>query len=108
MHLGSMATIGLHGPGNFKHIVINNGAHDSVGGQPTNALDENFDFLKIAQACGYKAVSPYGELSGSVAAVRSLFSDRFPMCIGSIVFRARFMICFGIFLLTNGRSYKIC
>lgn len=58
-----MATIGLHGPANFKHIVINNGAHDSVGGQPTNALDEKFDFLKIAQACGYKAVSFDVELS---------------------------------------------
>ena len=57
MHMGCMATIGQHGPANFKHILINNGCHDSVGGQPTNALQDNFDFLRIAQACGYAAVS---------------------------------------------------
>ena len=57
MHMGSVATIGQHGPANFKHILINNGCHDSVGGHPTIAFQENFDFLRIAQACGYKTVS---------------------------------------------------
>lgn len=33
MHLGGMAIIGDKGPLNFKHILINNGAHDSVGGR---------------------------------------------------------------------------
>ena len=38
MHMGAMAAIGQNGPSNLKHILFNNGAHDSVGGQPT----ENF------------------------------------------------------------------
>ena len=56
MHMGAMATIGQSEVANFKHILINNGCHDSVGGQPTSGLSDSFDFLKIAQACGYKMV----------------------------------------------------
>jgi phosphonopyruvate decarboxylase len=51
MHLGSMAIIGSLGPCNFSHIVFNNGAHDSVGGQPTVGLQ--IDLRQIALACGY-------------------------------------------------------
>lgn len=52
MHLGGMAIIGNQAPKNFKHILINNGAHDSVGGQETVGL--NLDIISIAKACGYK------------------------------------------------------
>jgi phosphonopyruvate decarboxylase len=53
MHMGSLAIIGKSQVKNFIHIVINNGAHDSVGGQPTVAFD--IDFVNIANACGYSA-----------------------------------------------------
>ena len=52
MHMGGMAIIGNQNVKNYVHIVINNGAHDSVGGQKTVGLD--IDLLKIAKACGYK------------------------------------------------------
>lgn len=52
MHMGSLAIIGSLHPVNYVHIVFNNGAHDSVGGQPTVAF--NIDLCKIAQACGYE------------------------------------------------------
>jgi len=52
MHMGSLSIIGSEGPKNFKHIIFNNGAHDSVGGQPTAGF--NTDFPLIAKACGYK------------------------------------------------------
>jgi phosphonopyruvate decarboxylase len=52
MHLGGLATIGSMQPANFIHIVFNNGAHDSVGGQPTVAL--NIDVPAMAKAVGYK------------------------------------------------------
>ena len=52
MHLGGLATIGQVAPPNFKHIVLNNGAHDSVGGQPTVGFD--IDLCAIATACGYR------------------------------------------------------
>ena len=57
MHMGSLASVGQQGPGNLKHIIFNNGAHDSVGGQPTEAGNhDDFDLLKIAQGCGYREV----------------------------------------------------
>lgn len=55
MHMGGLALVGTLKPKNFKHIVLNNGAHDSVGGQPTVALD--IDILGIARAAGYVRVA---------------------------------------------------
>ena len=55
MHMGAAAIIGQASLDNFIHIVLNNGAHDSVGGQPTVALDINLP--KIAKACGYSFTS---------------------------------------------------
>jgi phosphonopyruvate decarboxylase len=52
MHLGGLAIIGNQKPNNFKHILINNGAHDSVGGQETVGF--KIETLAIAKACGYK------------------------------------------------------
>jgi len=53
MHMGALATIGKCGLRNFKHILINNAVHDSVGGQPTGAAA--VDFPAVARACGYVA-----------------------------------------------------
>jgi phosphonopyruvate decarboxylase len=52
MHMGALTTIAESSVTNLKHIVINNGAHDSVGGQPTCGF--KVDFGKIAKACGYQ------------------------------------------------------
>lgn len=54
MHTGSMGIVGDLAPKNFKHIIFNNGAHDSVGGQPT--IGFNVDFCKIAEGFNYKKV----------------------------------------------------
>lgn len=51
MHMGSMAVIGANNPKNLIHIVINNGAHETVGGMPTVA--SKIDLVGIAKACGY-------------------------------------------------------
>ena len=53
MHMGGMAIVASKAPGNYVHVVFNNGAHDSVGGQPTVGLD--IDLCAIAKAVGYKA-----------------------------------------------------
>ena len=57
MHLGNMCTIGQQSPANLKHIIFNNGAHDSVGGQTTDAASDTFSFPQIALGCGYKHVN---------------------------------------------------
>lgn len=51
MHMGSMAVLGAIEPKNMIHIVINNGAHETVGGMPTVA--SKIDLVAIAKACGY-------------------------------------------------------
>lgn len=52
MHMGSMAIVASKAPENYIHVVFNNGAHDSVGGQPTVGL--HIDLPAIAKAVGYK------------------------------------------------------
>jgi phosphonopyruvate decarboxylase len=54
MHLGNMAIIGQKAPKNYKHIIFNNGAHVSVGGQST--VGHQIDLSLIAKACGYKSI----------------------------------------------------
>lgn len=51
MHMGAMAVIGSNSPKNMVHIVINNGAHETVGGMPTVASE--IDLVGIAKSCGY-------------------------------------------------------
>jgi len=53
MHLGAMAIMGEYKPSNMVHIVFNNGAHDSVGGQPT--VGQTIDAVAIARAVGYES-----------------------------------------------------
>ena len=54
MHMGAMAVIGANKPANLVHVVINNGAHETVGGMPTVA--GTVDLRKIAEGCGYESV----------------------------------------------------
>jgi len=51
MHMGAMALLGANNPKNVIHIVINNGAHETVGGLPTVA--DKIDLCGIAKSCGY-------------------------------------------------------
>lgn len=71
MHMGALAIIGSQKPRNFKHIIINNGAHDSVGGQPTVGF--SILFTDIAKACGYEVAlraESLNEISQKMEVVR--------------------------------------
>jgi len=73
MHMGAFATVGQSGLRNFKHILINNAIHDSVGGQPTGA--SKIDFPAIANSCGYQAaesVSSAEEIGPALQRLREL------------------------------------
>ena len=52
MHMGSAAVLASLAPINLTHLVLNNGAHDSVGGQPTASLQ--LDLVGFADAVGYR------------------------------------------------------
>ncbi len=54
MHMGGLAAVGTSGVKKYLHVLLNNGVHDSVGGQPTIGFD--VDFEGMARACGYKIV----------------------------------------------------
>lgn len=53
MHMGNMAITASMMCNNYVHIIFNNGAHDSVGGQPTVGMD--IDLCMVAKAVGYSA-----------------------------------------------------
>jgi phosphonopyruvate decarboxylase len=51
MRMGAFATVGAYGPPNLRHLLLDNGAHDSTGGQAT--VSPNVSFAQVAAACGY-------------------------------------------------------
>ncbi len=59
MHMGAMTMVSKLDAPNFLHVVLNNGAHESVGGQPS--AGHRVDFTKIAEACGYATVGKAAE-----------------------------------------------
>ena len=79
MHMGSMAIIGNSGLSNLIHLVVNNGAHESVGGQPTVGFD--IDMPAIASACGYKSAvrvkDSVEELNAAIADARKVDGPTF-------------------------------
>jgi phosphonopyruvate decarboxylase len=67
MKLGTLATIGAYAPHNLLHILLDNGVHDSTGGQPT--VSGTVDFAAIAAACGYR----HAVTCDNLASFESLF-----------------------------------
>jgi len=72
MHMGSLTMGALLKSKNFKHVVFNNGAHDSVGGQPTIAF--SIDFCEIARSAGYNVAlraESDKDITGKIKQLRS-------------------------------------
>jgi phosphonopyruvate decarboxylase len=51
MRMGAFASAGAYGPNNLWHLLLDNGVHDSTGGQAT--VSSNVSFAEVAAACGY-------------------------------------------------------
>lgn len=68
MKLGNLATIGAYSPKNLLHILLDNGVHDSTGGQAT--VSATVDFAAIALACGYRFAAACRSLQGFEDALR--------------------------------------
>ena len=62
MKLGNLATIGSRAPANLVHVVLDNGVHDSTGGQAT--VSPNVDFAAVALAYGYASGASCDGLRG--------------------------------------------
>jgi phosphonopyruvate decarboxylase len=69
MRMGLFATLGAYGPANLYHLLLDNSAHDSTGGQAT--VSTGVSFARIASACGY----PWAEESDDVTLVDRLLDS---------------------------------
>lgn len=71
MHMGAMSMMSKLAVPNYMHIVLNNGAHESVGGQPSGG--HRIDFTAVAEACGYQTVhKPATNKEELTAAIKEL------------------------------------
>ncbi|MFI4963935.1 MAG: phosphonopyruvate decarboxylase [Caulobacterales bacterium] len=79
MKLGSFATIGAYAPHNLVHVLLDNGVHDSTGGQAT--VSASVDFAGVALACGYAYAARCAGLAGFEAAWREAHATPGPALV---------------------------
>jgi phosphonopyruvate decarboxylase len=79
MKLGSLATVGAQAPGNLIHILLDNGVHESTGGQAT--VSPGVDFARVALACGYRSAAACDSLKGLDAALADALAQTGPHMI---------------------------
>jgi phosphonopyruvate decarboxylase len=79
MKLGTFATIGAYAPANLVHIVLDNGVHDSTGGQAT--VSASVDFAGVAVACGYGYAAACSSLEGFEQAFAEASAAKAPALI---------------------------
>jgi phosphonopyruvate decarboxylase len=79
MKLGTLATIGAYAPGNLVHLLLDNGVHDSTGGQAT--VSPHVDFAAVALACGYRQAASCDSLAGFEAALRDALAAEGPVFV---------------------------
>ncbi|HEU5080261.1 MAG TPA: phosphonopyruvate decarboxylase [Opitutaceae bacterium] len=73
MRLGNLASIGAYGPKSLTHVVLDNEAHDSTGGQST--VSRGVAFAAVAQSCGYAKVVSTDDLGELAAALKNRNED---------------------------------
>lgn len=79
MQMGALATIGHYQAKNLYHIVFDNGAYDSTGGQPT--VSPTVDLEKVALACGYRAAKTVETKADLQAAVKDMKASDGPQML---------------------------
>jgi phosphonopyruvate decarboxylase len=79
MKLGNFATIGARSPRNLVHVILDNGVHDSTGGQAT--VSGNVDFAAVALSCGYRQAWRCNDLEGFEKAFRQALEAEGPVMV---------------------------
>jgi len=74
MHLGSIKTAGTFANKNFKYILLNNNAHDSVGGQSTYSND--IDFEKLSKSLGFQKFYSIKDLKNLKTIIKKFLLDK--------------------------------
>lgn len=84
MHLGALTTIGKTAPPNFLHVVLNNGAHESVGGQPSAGFTANL--TAMAENAGYKTSGEAVETEQALRnTIKMLLADKGPGFVDALI-----------------------
>ena len=83
MKLGNLATIGAQAPENLVHVILDNGVHDSTGGQPT--VSATVDFARAGLACGYAAAHACDSLDGFEAALKAALAAPGPTLLSMAI-----------------------
>ena len=96
MHLGALRTAGYLKNDNFKHILLNNNSHESVGGQTTTARDINF--RKLSKSIGYKHYFKINNKSKIKLKIKEFIKTR-----GTSLLEVKLIVV----LLTNSLDQKI-
>jgi phosphonopyruvate decarboxylase len=76
MKMGTLATIGARAPANLVHVLLDNGVHDSTGGQST--VSASVDFAQVALACGYAYAAACDNIEGFGRALKRAFGTPGP------------------------------
>jgi len=79
MKLGAMATVGAESPNNLVHVILDNGVHDSTGGQRT--VSSSVDFAGVALSCGYAGVALADDPDGFAQALAAALANPGPQLI---------------------------
>jgi len=79
MQMGAFTTIGKYSPPNYIHIIFDNNAHESTGGQPTNS--DKIDFVRIALACSYNSARIIKNKSDLIKAVPEIKEQKGPSLV---------------------------
>ena len=79
MKLGALGTIGAQGPEKLVHVVLDNGVHDSTGGQAT--VSANVDFSRVAIACGYRSAALCDSIAGLGQGLSQALASRGPAMV---------------------------
>lgn len=83
MKLGSMATIGAYRPAGLVHVLLDNGVHDSTGGQAT--VSPAIDFAGVALACGYRAAWTCDGPDGFDRALAAALAAEGPVLVHALI-----------------------
>jgi phosphonopyruvate decarboxylase len=79
MKMGNMATIGARQPANLVHVVIDNGAYESTGGQAT--VSPSVDFAAVARGCGYRYAATADSVTGFARALQRALATPGPRLV---------------------------
>ena len=76
MKMGTLATVGAYAPENLAHVILDNGVHDSTGGQAT--VSDTVDFAEVSLACGYASAAACDSVSGFARALQAALAQPGP------------------------------